>query len=292
MHSNSNEYTNQSRQIISVLNNITNILRSTESHLYSNSLQDNSPFRINTLPPRPVFNIATPTNSITNPINTTTTNINNRNTNLFSDFVNNLTPVRVNPTSSQIANATRLIQFNNINDPINNNCPIRHERFQNTDIVMQIRHCRHIFNHRALTRWFDNSVRCPVCRYDIRDYFNPDNSIEPESSSEINEENSSPEINEVHDNSNDDVSIDNEPIHDEQHRVIVERNNMNTNDIEINTESNALSITAVFNRDINQIRNTIVNQISEVIEESISNFDPSNNTGIISIEYSIENIDD
>ena len=67
---------------------------------------------------------------------------------------------------------------------------------------------------------------------------------------------------------------------------------MSDNDIEVNTEANALSITAVFNRNIDQIRNTVVNQISGVIEEAIHSSDPSNNTGVISIEYSIENIDD
>ena len=273
---NNNDYASQSRQIINVLNNITNILRTTEAHLYSNSIQDTSPFRINSLPPRPVFNIATPTN----PINTVSTNTNNRSTNLFSDFINNLTPVRVNPTSSQIANATRLIQFNNIDEPINNTCPIRHERFQDTDIVMQITHCRHIFNHRALTRWFENAVRCPVCRYDIRDYVNPDT---------FNETEPSPEINEIVELDQD--SINNESIDNEREREISETNNMSDNDIEVNTEANALSITAVFNRNIDQIRNTVVNQISEVIEEAIHSSDPSNNTGVISIEYSIENID-
>ena len=53
---------------------------------------------------------------------------------------------------------------------INNRCPITLEDFQENETVCQIKHCRHTFKEQSLRNWFQNNVRCPVCRYDIRDY--------------------------------------------------------------------------------------------------------------------------
>ena len=36
-------------------------------------------------------------------------------------------------------------------------------------MVRQINRCGHIFNTIALNEWFQTSVRCPVCRHDIRE---------------------------------------------------------------------------------------------------------------------------
>jgi hypothetical protein len=33
----------------------------------------------------------------------------------------------------------------------------------------RLTHCRHYFHHTCITQWFGTSVRCPVCRNDIRD---------------------------------------------------------------------------------------------------------------------------
>ncbi len=43
-------------------------------------------------------------------------------------------------------------------------------------MVTVIRYCGHIFNSDEVNRWFRTNCRCPVCRYDIRNY-NP-NSID------------------------------------------------------------------------------------------------------------------
>ena len=45
------------------------------------------------------------------------------------------------------------------------------EDFQENENVCQIKHCRHTFKEEAIKNWFQRNVRCPVCRYDIRDYF-------------------------------------------------------------------------------------------------------------------------
>ena len=42
------------------------------------------------------------------------------------------------------------------------------ERFNSTDIVRRINHCGHIFLPNEFNEWFQGNVRCPVCRFDIR----------------------------------------------------------------------------------------------------------------------------
>ena len=81
----------------------------------------------------------------------------------------NLSPIIVRPTLSQVARSTQFIRFESIERPPNTSCPIIQEDFTSEDTVLRINHCGHIFNYNALMRWFDQSVRCPLCRYDIRD---------------------------------------------------------------------------------------------------------------------------
>jgi Ring finger domain len=78
--------------------------------------------------------------------------------------------VAVYPTLEQINNGTRRVLYSNIENPLNSSCPITLENFDQDDNVTQILGCGHIFNHDSLNSWFRNHVRCPVCRYDIRNY--------------------------------------------------------------------------------------------------------------------------
>jgi len=87
--------------------------------------------------------------------------------NLLASFMQ---PVEVYPTQSQIEAATRRVQYCNISRPINTQCPISMEDFSDTDMVTIIRPCGHIFHTDMLTNWFRSNCRCPVCRYDIREY--------------------------------------------------------------------------------------------------------------------------
>jgi hypothetical protein len=79
-------------------------------------------------------------------------------------------PVEVYPTQSQIEAATRRVQYCNISRPLNTQCPISLDDFTDSDIVTVIRPCGHIFQTEHLMNWFRTNCRCPVCRYDIRDY--------------------------------------------------------------------------------------------------------------------------
>ena len=79
-------------------------------------------------------------------------------------------PVNVVATPRQISTATRELLYENIETPTNDRCPICLEVFQPTSEVTQINNCRHIFNRNELATWFETNVRCPVCRFDIRDH--------------------------------------------------------------------------------------------------------------------------
>lgn len=102
--------------------------------------------------------------------------------NLINEFNND---VIVRPTNDQILASTTRCLYCNIENPINNSCPISHNEFSNDTEVIMINHCRHIFLPDQILHWFQNNVRCPLCRYDIRE---DTNNSEPEI--EINEETS------------------------------------------------------------------------------------------------------
>ena len=73
----------------------------------------------------------------------------------------------------QINNSTQIINYNRDMSNINTSCPITLEDFQDGDVVRRIRHCGHTFHENAIQGWFRSNVRCPVCRYDIREYIIP-----------------------------------------------------------------------------------------------------------------------
>lgn len=80
-----------------------------------------------------------------------------------------MTPVPVFPSTRQVVNATEILRFGDIEQPLNDSCPITMESFTENDSVCRIKHCKHIFKERALYNWFVEHVGCPVCRFDIRD---------------------------------------------------------------------------------------------------------------------------
>lgn len=77
--------------------------------------------------------------------------------------------VVVSPTRQQIDNATETILYDSDMNLINHRCPISLEDFQPDERVTRITHCGHTFGESSIQNWFRNHVRCPVCRFDIRD---------------------------------------------------------------------------------------------------------------------------
>lgn len=78
--------------------------------------------------------------------------------------------VIVHPTDEEIERATQIIRFGDISNPTNQSCPISLESFNENDSVTMIHECGHIFNTTNITNWFHISVRCPICRFDIRNH--------------------------------------------------------------------------------------------------------------------------
>jgi hypothetical protein len=84
-----------------------------------------------------------------------------------SDFLN---PVIVRPSREQIILATEVGSYQDMANPINTSCPITLRSFQSNDVVYRIKHCGHLFSKNELDNWFLENTKCPVCRYDIREY--------------------------------------------------------------------------------------------------------------------------
>jgi L-lysine 2,3-aminomutase len=75
---------------------------------------------------------------------------------------NFMDPVAIRPTAEQITAATASVP-----QPLaDTTCPICQDAL--TSNATRITHCNHTYHQTCLDSWFTMSVRCPVCRYDIR----------------------------------------------------------------------------------------------------------------------------
>ena len=76
-----------------------------------------------------------------------------------------LEDVVVRPSAEQLYSALEDISYNGTGAT----CPITLEPFETGERICRIRDCGHIFKRTALYDWFSRNVRCPICRYDIRE---------------------------------------------------------------------------------------------------------------------------
>ena len=77
--------------------------------------------------------------------------------------------VVVSPTNIEIEIATTVLRYDSNNwEYDQHTCPISLEQFEENSEIRRINVCGHIFKKANIDRWFDRNVRCPVCRYDIR----------------------------------------------------------------------------------------------------------------------------
>ena len=53
------------------------------------------------------------------------------------------------------------------------------DRFNIDDLVRQIHHCGHLFVPSQFDEWFQSNVRCPVCRFDVRNHVRDQNTSRP-----------------------------------------------------------------------------------------------------------------
>lgn len=162
---------NQNRQTTQNNQNTSNrqIRRNTNSNSNTNANNlgritlNNRPYVIDS-----VTEFSIPLNSLTNLVNQNTNTLRNLNLDGYLDTF--FEPVEIYPTPSQIEAATRNVRYCDIVTPRNRSCPISLENFEDNDMVTVIRYCGHIFNTQELNTWFRTNCRCPVCRYDIRNY--------------------------------------------------------------------------------------------------------------------------
>lgn len=116
---------------------------------------------------------------------------------LFQDVI-------VRPTTEQINRASESFEYNDSHVLLNNQCPITMNEFQSGDRIRMIHHCRHSFHEDSFMIWFQNHVRCPICRFDIRDHVDvtprptepetrPRNDTEEDSDDESHENTAEPE---------------------------------------------------------------------------------------------------
>lgn len=129
-------------------------------------------------------------------------------TDLFNNINFTFQNVPVFPSLSQIQSATTCHYYTDLefNNNPNERCPITMDEFQINDEVCVIRHCGHVFKKESLYRWFNNNVRCPVCRYDIRDYRENDNENNNDNETVIDISNNNNIIENIIENNNETIS--------------------------------------------------------------------------------------
>ena len=201
------------------------------------------------------------------------------NTALEQLFQQSLQSVPIRPSTEQIERATEERIFNQIVQPINDTCPITRNRFNDDDTVLQILECRHCFNPTSLRRWFETSVRCPICRYDIREY-NPLNVIHnPYRNNENDIENP---ITEIQDTQTQDTQTQDTQTEDTQDE--------DDNVTEDTTSSQDIARELVMNELDNINNNPQITEeqrnLANIISQSMNN--PTNNEELIQTETSID----
>jgi hypothetical protein len=151
LNSNQNAYTNNT------MRNNNRRRENTSNNHFGRVIINNQPFVIDSI------------SEYTIPRNRRYTSVDSYAESVFNSF---LQPVEIYPTQPQIETATRRVAYCDIARPVNISCPISLDDFNDNDMVTVIRHCGHIFHTEHLMNWFRTNCRCPVCRYDIRDYNN------------------------------------------------------------------------------------------------------------------------
>ena len=71
------------------------------------------------------------------------------------------------PTINDLLEATTYSTYGEIDNPINETCPISHKDFSNNDIVLTLITCKHIFEPTSIMKWFTRCSECPLCRRSI-----------------------------------------------------------------------------------------------------------------------------
>ena len=93
--------------------------------------------------------------------------------------ISNMEDVSVYPSLRTLSRASDVYRYEDIETEYES-CTICRERFQSNSIIRKLQ-CGHIFHIGCIDQWFENNVRCPVCRTDLRDYDNEETEDEDNS---------------------------------------------------------------------------------------------------------------
>jgi hypothetical protein len=74
--------------------------------------------------------------------------------------------VVVRPTPAQLESNTTLRPATEHED---NNCAICQDPLEDRQLLCSINHCGHTFHEECIMPWFQQNVRCPTCRHDVRE---------------------------------------------------------------------------------------------------------------------------
>ena len=75
-------------------------------------------------------------------------------------------PVPVVPTADQIESASTVYTY--AQEEEDHNCPICQDSITLGESLRSLNHCHHFFHQGCIDAWLESSVRCPLCRHDIR----------------------------------------------------------------------------------------------------------------------------
>ena len=197
-------------------------------------------------------------------------------------------PVPIFPTQLQIQRATRIVRYGDIENPLNSSCPISLDVFNEDDNITEIIFCNHLFNTTHLNTWFANNCRCPICRYDIRNYNYINNRndstthdiTDSENNSENNSENENDSENDNENDGENPTQHDNETgIHANTVTSMNVRNTDMSNNATINNIATIETIETIDNIDAitYNLLNTLTSRIMNNDEHSLSTYTDSSN---------------
>ena len=99
--------------------------------------------------------------------------------------VTNMEDVPVYPSVRTLSRASEVFRYGNL-DTEYESCTICRDRFDSNSIVRRLQ-CGHIFHISCIDTWFENNIRCPVCRSDLRDQQNDDDDDGDETETNLNQ---------------------------------------------------------------------------------------------------------
>lgn len=86
---------------------------------------------------------------------------------LMTGIFNLPEPVVVNPSNDILTRASDIMAATADHNGVQ--CMVCLEHLQEGQELRKLRFCRHVFHRSCIDTWFERTVRCPICRHDIRD---------------------------------------------------------------------------------------------------------------------------